>query len=66
MDDPRQRSSNARLGMDVGYNLGYSSDYPVGSLDYRIAITAKDGRTATFTPPIQKAKTADTRVRIID
>jgi hypothetical protein len=41
-------------------------DYPVGSLDYRIAITAKDGRTATFTPPIQKAKTADTRVRIID
>ena len=41
-------------------------DYPVGSLDYRIAITVKDGRTATFTPPIQKAKTADTRVRIID
>jgi hypothetical protein len=41
-------------------------DYPVGSLDYRIAITAKDGRAATFTPPIQKAKTADTRVRIID
>jgi hypothetical protein len=41
-------------------------DYPVGSLDYRIAITAKDGRVATFTPPIQKAKTADTRVRIID
>ena len=41
-------------------------DYPVGSLDYRIAITATDGRAATFTPPIQKAKTADTRVRIID
>ena len=41
-------------------------DYPVGSLDYRITIGAKDGRTATFTPPIQKAKTADTRVRIID
>lgn len=41
-------------------------DYPVGSLDYRITIAAKDGRTATFTPPIQKAKTADTRVRIID
>ena len=41
-------------------------DYPVGSLDYRIVITAKDGRAATFTPPIQKAKTADTRVRTID
>ena len=41
-------------------------DYPLGSFDYRIAITAKDGRTATFTPPIQKAKTADSRVRIID
>ena len=41
-------------------------DYPIGSLDYRITITAKDGRTATFTPPIQKAATADSRVRIID
>jgi hypothetical protein len=41
-------------------------DYPVGSLDYRIVITAKDGRTATFPPPIQKATTADSRVRIID
>ncbi len=41
-------------------------DYPVGSLDYRIVITAKDGRTATFAPPIQKATTADSRVRIID
>ena len=41
-------------------------DYPIGSLDYRILVTAKDGRTATFTPPIQKAKTADSRVRIID
>ena len=41
-------------------------DYPVGSLDYRILVTTKDGRTATFTPPIQKAKTADSRVRIID
>ena len=41
-------------------------DYPVGSFDYRIAVAAKDGRTATFTPPIQKAKTADSRVRIID
>jgi len=38
----------------------------VGSLDYSIVITAKDGRTATFTPPIQKTPTSDTRVRIID
>jgi hypothetical protein len=41
-------------------------DYPIGSLDYRILVTTKDGRSATFTPPIQKAKTADSRVRIID
>jgi hypothetical protein len=41
-------------------------DYPIGSFDYRITVATKDGRTATFTPPIQKAKTADSRVRIID
>ena len=41
-------------------------DYPIGSFDYRITIAAKDGRAATFTPPIQKATTADSRVRIID
>ena len=41
-------------------------DYPLGSLDYRIVVTTKDGRAATFTPPIQKATTADSRVRIID
>jgi hypothetical protein len=41
-------------------------DYPLGSLDYRIVVTTKDGRTGTFTPPIQKTATADTRVRIID
>jgi hypothetical protein len=41
-------------------------DYPVGSFDYRITVTAKDGRTATFMPPIQKTPTGDTRVRIID
>jgi len=41
-------------------------DYPVGSLDYRIVVTTKDGRTGTFTPPIQKTATADTRVRIIE
>ncbi len=41
-------------------------DYPVGRLDYSIVVAAKDGRTATFIPPIQKTKTSDTRVRIID
>jgi hypothetical protein len=41
-------------------------DYPLGSFDYSILVTAKDGRTARFTPPIQKAKTADSRVRIIE
>lgn len=41
-------------------------DYPVGSFDYRITVAAKDGRTATFMPPIQKTPTGDTRVRIID
>src|SRR5262245_7439750 len=41
-------------------------DYPVGSLDYTIMVTTKDGRTGTFTPPIQKTATADTRVRIIE
>jgi hypothetical protein len=41
-------------------------DYPLGTFDYRIAVTAKDGRAATFIPPHQKAKTADSRVRIID
>jgi len=41
-------------------------DYPLGTFDYRITVAAKDGRTATFIPPHQKAKTADSRVRIID
>jgi len=41
-------------------------DYPVGSFDYRISIVAKDGRKTTFSPPIQKATTADSRVRIVD
>ncbi len=41
-------------------------DYPVGSLDYRITVTTKDGRTATFIPPMMKTPTADTRVRVID
>jgi len=41
-------------------------DYPVGSFDYSISVTMKDGRTAMFTPPIQKTPTSDSRVRIID
>lgn len=41
-------------------------DYPVGSFDYTISVTMKDGRTATFTPPIQKTPTLDSRLRIID
>jgi hypothetical protein len=41
-------------------------DYPVGTLDYKIIVTTKDGRTGTFTPPMMKTPTADTRVRIID
>ena len=41
-------------------------DYPVGSFDYRISIVAKDGRKMTFSPPIQKATSADSRVRIVD
>ena len=41
-------------------------DYPIGSLDYSIQISLKDGRTGTFIPPIQKTPTSDTRVRIID
>jgi hypothetical protein len=41
-------------------------DYPVGSLDYSIVVSGKDGRTATFIPPIQKTPTSDTRVRIIE
>lgn len=41
-------------------------DYPVGSFDYTITVAMKDGRTATFVPPIQKTPTSDTRVRIID
>jgi hypothetical protein len=41
-------------------------DYPVGALDYSLLVTAADGRTATFIPPMQKTPTSDTRVRIVD
>jgi len=41
-------------------------DYPIGSFDYLITVATKDGRKTTFAPPIQKATTADSRVRIID
>jgi len=49
---------------DVAWDI--PPDYPVGSFDYTIAVSTKDGRTGTFTPPIQKTPTSDTRVRIID
>jgi hypothetical protein len=49
---------------DVAWDI--PPDYPVGSLDYTILVTTNDGRTGTFTPPIQKTPTSDTRVRIID
>jgi hypothetical protein len=49
---------------DIAWDI--PPDYPVGSLDYTIVVTTKDGRTGTFTPPIQKTPTSDTRVRIID
>jgi len=49
---------------DVAWDI--PPDYPVGSLDYTITVSTKDGRTGTFTPPIQKTPTSDTRVRIID
>lgn len=49
---------------DVAWDI--PPDYPVGSLDYTIVVTAKDGRTATFSPPIQKTPTIDSRVRIVD
>lgn len=41
-------------------------DYPVGALDYTIVVTAKDGRTATFIPPVLKSAAYDSRVRIVD
>lgn len=49
---------------DVAWDI--PPDYPVGSLDYTIVVTAKDGRTAAFIPPIQKTPTVDSRVRIVD
>lgn len=49
---------------DVAWDI--PPDYPVGSLDYTIIVNAKDGRTATFIPPIQKTPTIDSRVRIVD
>ena len=49
---------------DVAWDI--PPDYPVGSLDYTITVSTKDGRTGTFVPPIQKTPTSDTRVRIVD
>jgi hypothetical protein len=39
-------------------------DYPVGSFDYTISVTMKDGRTAKFTPPIQKTPTTGKNYRL--
>jgi hypothetical protein len=41
-------------------------DYPVGSLNYRIVVTTKDGRTGTFNPPVMKTTAGGSEVRIID
>lgn len=42
-------------------------DYPVGALDYQILITAKDGRSFTWTTPaLVFPPDTDSRVRIID
>jgi hypothetical protein len=49
---------------DVAWDI--PPDYPVGSLDYTIVVSTKDGRTGTFVPPIQKTATIDSRVRIVD
>jgi len=49
---------------DVAWDI--PPDYPVGSLDYTITVSTKDGRTGTFIPPIQKTVTSDTRIRIVD
>jgi hypothetical protein len=49
---------------DVAWDI--PPDYPVGSLDYTITVSTKDGRTGTFIPPIQKTATSDTRLRIVD
>lgn len=49
---------------DVAWDI--PPDYPVGSLDYTITVSTKDGRTGTFIPPIQKTTTIDSRVRIVD
>ena len=66
MDDPWQRSSHARLGMDVGYHLGYSARLPVGlaRLPHR---HNRQGRAhGDFHPADPEDQDADTRVRIID
>jgi hypothetical protein len=42
-------------------------DYPLGGIDYKIVITAKDGRTMTWKPPalISERLNEDTRPRVI-
>ncbi|MBI2321486.1 MAG: hypothetical protein HYU88_05205 [Chloroflexi bacterium] len=43
-------------------------DYPLGSFDYAIAVTAKDGRKGTFKQPalVNPAQNLDSKVKIIN
>ena len=40
-------------------------DYPLGGIDYKIVITAKDGRTLTWKPPALISAAIDTRPKVI-
>ena len=40
-------------------------EYPIGSLDYTIEVTSKDGRSSTFKTPAVVSSTTDSRVKII-
>lgn len=41
-------------------------DYPLGTLDYKIIVSTKDGRSGTFSPPVMKTTTGGSDVRIIN
>ncbi|MBI3941975.1 MAG: hypothetical protein HY326_03105 [Chloroflexi bacterium] len=51
-----------------GANWDIPLDYPIGSLDYTITVTSKNGRTGTFKQPAMVAKDRglDTRVKIVE
>ena len=40
-------------------------DFPLGGIDYKIVITAKDGRTMTWKPPAIVSAATDTRPKVI-